>query len=42
MNTKKLTLQDCFKYPEAVDYLRSVNIDIDGLQEKGVAVYETL
>ena len=25
---------------EAQDYLRSINIDIDGLQEKGVAVYE--
>jgi hypothetical protein len=23
-----------------IDYLRSINIDIDGLQERGVAVYE--
>ena len=26
--------------PKSIDYLRSINIDIDGLQEKGVAVYE--
>lgn len=25
---------------EFIDYLRSINIDIDNLQEKGVAVYE--
>jgi len=25
---------------DSTDYLRSINIDIDGLQEKGVAVYD--
>jgi len=25
---------------ESIDYLRSINIDIDNLKEKGVAVYE--
>ncbi len=36
---------DYFKYlysahKKALDYLRSINIDIDGLQERGIAVYE--